>query len=426
MGWNSWNSGIEIDEQSIRETIDAMVSSGMRDAGYAYVNLDAGWAAPERDSSGKLVADPQLFPHGLQPVVEYAHEKGLRFGLYSSPFNQTCGQGVSTASLGHETEDAVTFAAWGIDFLKYDWCSREASHDEQLKVFHTMGSALRTSGRRILYSINPNSSDDPSAGTRYDWSDIADMVRTSGDLVPLWRSVLPPSGGMDPFAAGMFNGVPDQFADAVAGVTRPAYHSDPDMLVVGVTWKDFFLNHRELLRRSVQTQPLSAEQRAMLQPMLAMPARTVRWMATAQPSLTEDEQRSHFSLWAMLGAPLLAGNDLRTMSPTTVSILTNREVISVDQDPLMAEAHQLGSDGRIWVKPLADSAVAVALFNSSTVPADISTTAAAAGLPAAHCYTLRDLWTGRSVTTTGDISAKSVAPHAVRLFRVTTADTCSR
>jgi alpha-galactosidase len=128
----------------------------------------------------------------------------------------------------------------------------------------------------------------------------------------------------------------------------------------------------------------------------------------------------------MLGAPLLAGNDLRSMSPTTASILTNRDVIAIDQDPLMAEVHQLGDDGRVWIKPLANSAVAVALFNSSTVPVDITTTADAAGLPAAPCYTLRDLWAGQDITSTGDIVAKSVAPHAVRLLRVTTADTCSR
>ncbi|MCV7356380.1 glycoside hydrolase family 27 protein [Mycolicibacterium fluoranthenivorans] len=425
MGWNSWNSGMEIDDQSIRDTIDAMVSSGMRDAGYTYVNLDAGWAAPERNSSGELVPDPQRFPFGLAPLVDYAHERGLRFGLYSSPFNETCGQGVGTASLGHETVDAATFAAWGIDFLKYDWCSAAADHDEQVQVFGAMGSALRDSGRRIVYSINPNSSGDPAAGTRFDWTGIADVVRTSGDLVPLWRNVLPMPGDADPFPSGMFAGVPDQFAAAVAADDRPAYRIDPDMLVVGVTWSDFFLRHRELLRHNLKSQPLTADQRALIEPMLAMPARTAQWIADTQPSLTEDEQRSHFSLWAMLGAPLLAGNDLRAMSPTTLSILTNREVIAVDQDPLLAKARRIGDDGRIWAKRLADSSVAVALFNPSSVPGDIATTAAAVGLPPASCYSVRDLWTGDSAEVTGDLSARSVAPHAVHLVRVRTADTCS-
>ncbi len=182
---------------------------------------------------------------------------------------------------------------------------------------------------------------------------------------------------------------------------------------------------RRLLCRRVQTQSLTADQRAPIEPMLAMPAQAVRWLATAQPSLTEDEQRSHFSLWAMLGAPLLAGNDLRSMSPTNLSILTNREVIAVDQDPLMAKVRQVSGDGRVWAKPLVDSSVAVALFNSSSAPADVATTAAAVGLPPGSCYTLRDLWAGHNANTTGDIIAKSVAPQSVELLRVREADTCS-
>lgn len=425
MGWNSWNSGIEVDDRSIRETIDAMVSSGMRDAGYTYVNLDAGWAAPERNSTGELVADPQRFPLGLKPLVDYAHERGLKFGLYSSPFNQTCGQGTGTAGLGHETSDAATFAAWGIDFLKYDWCSADADHDEQVEVFGAMGSALRKTGRHIVYSINPNSSGDTAAGRRFDWSGIADVVRTSGDLVPLWRSALPQNRGADPFATGMFSGVPDQFADAVTAVPRPAYRGDPDMLVVGVTWGEFFLNHREQLRRNLQTQSLTADQRALVEPLLNMSQQTAQRLAAAQPSLTIDEQRSHFSLWALLGAPLLAGNDLRTMSPTTLSILTNRDVIAVDQDALMAQVRQVSGDGRIWAKPLADSSVAVALFNSSDTPADMATTAAEVGLPPSTCYTSHDLWTGHTANTTGEIVAESVAPHAVLLLRIQESNACS-
>jgi len=425
MGWNSWNSGIELDDQSIRETVDAMVSSGMKDAGYEYVNLDAGWAAPERNAAGELVPDPLRFPVGLKPLVDYAHERGLRFGLYSSPFNQTCGQGVGTASLGHEAEDAATFAAWGIDFLKYDWCGTTATHDEQVEVFRTMGSALRHSGRRIVYSINPNSSPDPTAGTRFDWTGVADMVRTSGDLIPVWRLAFPMPDGMDPQAVAMFNGVPDQFTAAAAATARGDYRSDPDMLVVGVTWRQFFLHFRELLQHGNQTQTLTAAQRAMVEPMLAMPEQTVQQIATAQPSLTDDEQRSHFSLWAMLGAPLLAGNDLRAMSPTTRSILTNREVIAVDQDPMMAKARQVGSDGRVWAKQLADSSVAVALFNASSSPGTVTTTAESVGLPPAPCYAVRDLWSGVSAKTTGALVAEALPSHAIHLVRVSTADACS-
>jgi alpha-galactosidase len=419
MGWNSWNSGIELTERSIVETIDAMADSGLRDAGYRYVVLDAGWAAPTRNAQGELMPDPDRFPRGMAPLARYAHEKGLLFGLYSSPFNETCGQDVRTASLGHETVDARTFADWGVDYVKYDWCREEADHASQVRVFTDMGSALRATGRRIVYSINPNSSNDPTAGSRFDWSGVADMVRTSGDLVPVWRNVLPPQGPFDPFAGGMFNGVPDQFADATTGSDSPSYQSDPDMLVVGVTWREFFDNHRELLKRAAQTQSLTPTQRAMVELMLAMPTKTVQWMATAQPSLTEDEQRTHFSLWAMLSAPLIAGNDVRSMSATTRSILTNRDVIAIDQDPLASRPHTT-ADPRVWVKPLADGSAAIAFFNSSETPVDIDTSAAQLGLPPAGCYTARDLWTGTTAQTSGPLTVSSLAPHAVRLERVTT------
>ncbi len=164
MGWNSWNSGITLTERTVEQTIDAMVSSGMRDAGYRYVNLDAGWAAPTRDADGNLRADPDRFPHGIAALARYAHDRGMLLGLYDSPFNQGCGQDPRTAAAGHEQADAHTFADWGVDYLKYDWCRLEAGHDEQVKYFTAMRDALRASGRRIVYSINPNSSGDPGAG----------------------------------------------------------------------------------------------------------------------------------------------------------------------------------------------------------------------------------------------------------------------
>ncbi|MGY4709632.1 glycoside hydrolase family 27 protein [Mycolicibacterium sp. CBM1] len=418
MGWNSWNSGIELTEQSVLQTIDAMVSSGMRDVGYRYVNLDAGWAAATRDDNGDLVADPIRFPHGLAPVVRYAHDRGLLFGLYSSPFGQTCGQGTATASLGHEKRDAATFAAWGVDFLKYDWCRNDADHNDQVNVFGAMRAALDATGRKIVYSINPNSSDDPAAGTRYDWSGVADVVRTSGDLLPVWRYVLPPQGPDDPFVHGGFNGVPDQFAAALTAADHISYRGDPDMLVVGVSWKEFFDNHRKLILDSVQSGALAPEMLAALKPMLSMPAAALQWITDAQPSLTEDEQRTHFSLWAMLGAPLIAGNDLRSMSPQTAAILTNRAVIDVDRDPLRVRPTMADHDPHIWFKPLSDFSVAVALLNISDAPVDLRTSAAEIGLPAAPCYTVHNLWTGSTTSTSGFLFAPALPAHAVALLRV--------
>ncbi|TVX95710.1 glycoside hydrolase family 27 protein [Mycolicibacterium porcinum] len=420
MGWNSWNSGMELTEDSVRQTIDAMVSSGMRDAGYRYVNLDAGWAAPARDADGRLVADPDRFPNGLEPLVRYAHDRGLKFGLYSSPFNETCGQGRGTASLGHEAQDAATFAAWGVDYLKYDWCRDAVDHDEQVRVFGAMGKALRDSGRKIVYSINPNSSDDVTAGARYDWSGIADVVRSSGDLLPVWRYVLPPMGSNDPFNGAGFNGVPEQFSQAVADTAEHPYRADPDMLVVGVSWREFFDNHLQLMREQAQAGALNPDQLAALRPALALGPEVLRQLTATQPGLTEDEQRSHFSLWAMLGAPLLAGNDLRSMSSATREILTNREVIDIDQDVQLSRPHAVAGAPRIWARALADSSVAVAFFNNSDASVDLATTAHAAGLEPVPCYSVRDLWTHAESTTTGAITADSLAPHAVQLVRVRT------
>lgn len=423
MGWNSWNSGMALDEQSVKETIDAMVRSGLRDAGYRYVNLDAGWAASTRGPAGELRADPERFPHGIEQLARYAHERDLSFGLYASPYNQTCGQDPRTASLGHEVVDAATFAAWGVDFLKYDWCRAEAGHAEQVRVFTAMRDALRATGRSILYSINPNSSNEPTAGSVHDWSGVADMVRTGADLVPLWRNILPPLGANDPFATGMFSGVSDQFAAATARPAREGYGADPDMLVVGVTWDEFSTKHLANLRDALVDRDLTPAQRAGIEPLLRMPADAVRRIATAQPGLSEIEQRSHFSLWAMLAAPLIAGNDLRSMSPITREILTNRDVIAVDQDPLLARATASRRDGRVWVKPLADGAAAVALFNPADVPARIRTSAGEAGLAPSPCYRVRDLWAKTSSTTTDQIGGMDIAPHGVIMLRVT--PTCS-
>lgn len=263
MGWNSWNSGIELTEQAVQQTVDAMVTSGMRDAGYRYVNLDAGWAAPTRDATGNLRADPARFPHGIAGLAAYVHQRGMRLGLYNSPFNQACGQDPRVGSAGHERTDARTFARWGVDYLKYDWCRLDTDHAEQLRYFTAMRDALRASGRRILYSINPNSSADPGAGARYDWSDVADMTRNTIDLVPAW--------GDDALWAGGLSGVAQQFGAAAPAAprSRPGHYNDPDMLVVGIPWPVFASGH----------------------PTMAL--------GPARADLTDTEQRAHLSLWAM-------------------------------------------------------------------------------------------------------------------------------
>ena len=420
MGWNSWNSGIALTQQSIETVIGAMVKSGMRDAGYRYVNLDAGWAARTRGPHGELVADPTRFPAGIPVLARYAHARGMLLGLYSSPYNQTCGQGPGTASAGHEVIDARTFASWGVDYLKYDWCRSGANHGEQVRVFTAMRDALRDTGHRIFYSINPNSADDHTAGVDFDWSSIADMTRNTTDLVPVWRPTLPPLGSTDAFLRRTHLGVVDQFAAAgpAAKRSRPGYFNDPDMLVVGVPWSDYFTRHLEANRIKWARNELTPQELETLLPQFALSPEEVAWRATAQPSLTETEQRAHFSLWAILAAPLIAGNDVASMTEQTRAVLTNSDVIAVDQDRLVAQATALPDDNRVLVKPLADGAVAVALFNPENQPAAIATSASSVGLHNASCYTVRDLWTHRDITSAGQITDPAVPPHGVTMLRI--------
>ena len=419
MGWNSWNSGIPLTEDTVKATVDAMVSSGMRDAGYRYVNLDAGWAAPTRGSDGRLRADPKTFSHGIAALARYVHDRGMLLGLYASPYDEICGQDPRIASAGHEDIDAKTFAAWGVDYLKYDWCRSDADHDNQVKLFTAMRNALRATGRYIFYSINPNSSSNHHAGTGYDWSGIADMARNATDLVPVWRDTLPPLDSSDAFLTGSYLGVPDEFRASSPVVSRShaGYFNDPDMMVVGLTWSDFFINHLDFSRVIVAQDQLTPERLQKLKVKLALSNAEVSRRANAQPRLTESEQRAHFSLWAMLAAPLLAGNDIRTMSDQTRAILTNHDVIAVDQDPLAAQAAASPRDNRVLVKPLSDGAVAVTLFNADDRPIDIATSASAAGLQNARCYSVRDLWAHTETTTAGGIT-RTVAPHDVAMLRI--------
>jgi alpha-galactosidase len=387
MGWNSWNSGIPLSEKTVEQTIDALVSSGMRDAGYRYVNLDNGWADTHRDADGNLQADPARFPGGIAEVAKYAHDHGMLLGLYASPSYELCGLGMADASAGHESADAATFARWGIDYLKYDWCSTDTDRSDQVSRFSAMRDALRATGRPIFYSINPNISGDPGARPDYDWSGIADMARNSIDLVPLWRSQF----GND----GPVFGIKEQVdaATPLAAHSRPGYFNDPDMLVAGISWPDFVTSH---------------------------PGMSETLAGQVGPSMTADEQRTHVSLWAMMAAPLVAGNDIRSMSAQTRDILTDRDIIAVDQDSLVAQGHPLAGDRRVMVKPLADGAVAVAMVNPDTQAASIATTATAVGLPQAACYHVRDLWTHTDSTTTGDLRAGPLGPHASVVLRVQT------
>lgn len=265
----------------MRAAADAMVSSGMRDAGYRYVVVDDCWFDPQRDASGALRANATKFPSGMKALGDYIHGKGLKFGIYQVPGDRTCAQGSgaypgSTGSRGHEAQDAATFASWGVDYLKYDWCSSSGTRDEQVARFTLMRDALRATGRPIVYSINPNSFH-AITGADYNWGEVADLWRTTEDLLDIWQN-----GNTNSYPMGVGN-VLDVTAP-LAAQSGPGHWNDPDMLVVG------------------------------------------------RPGLTLTESRSHFALWALLGAPLMAGNDIRTMSADVSAILRNPRLLAVDQD----------------------------------------------------------------------------------------------
>jgi alpha-galactosidase len=372
MGWNSWNTFYcNIDEGKIRGAADAMVSSGMKDAGYEYVVVDDCWQSPVRDAEGRLQADPQRFPSGMKALGDYIHSKGLKFGIYQAPRTKTCAQffGATTGATGaqgHERMDAQIFASWGVDYLKYDWCSDEGDLQQQIDAFTLMRDELRATGRDIVYSINPNSIR-PNRGAEYYWGDIADMWRTTEDITAAWSSGC---------TADCFMGV-TEILDVQAGLTAwngPGHWNDPDMLEVG---KGNILN--------------------------------------------PTENRAHFGMWALMASPLIAGNDITTMRADTRDILTNRDLIAVNQDPNGIQASRIRDDGdlEVWRKPLSDGSVAVGLLNRGNGGDNrtISVTAAELGLAPAAGYTAKDLYTNAVSNTTGTLTA-SVPRHGLAVFRV--------
>ncbi|MCU7729370.1 RICIN domain-containing protein [Actinoplanes sp. KI2] len=368
MGWNSWNTfGCNINETLIRQMADAIVSSGMRDLGYQYVVVDDCWFNPNRDSAGNLQGDSSRFPSGMKALGDYLHGKGLKFGLYEVPVDKTCAQYFNsypgaTGSQGHEAQDARQFAAWGVDYLKYDWCSPNGTINDQVTTFAKMRDALAATGRPIVYSINPNSIH-AKTGPQRNWGDVANMWRTTEDITNAWDT-----GQTNGYPMGIQNIV--NVTVPLAGYARPGAFNDPDMMEVG------------------------------------------------RGGMTDTEMRSHFSLWTIMAAPLIAGNDIRSMTSATQTILKNQNLIAIDQDSLGLQATQISNDGtrRVLAKKLANGDVAVALFNQGSSTTTVSTTAAAIGKTGSS-FTLLDAWTKAASTSTGAISA-SVPGHGTVVYRV--------
>ena len=362
MGWNSWNYfHRDVTDQDVRNAADALVSSGMRDAGYIYVNIDDTWEG-ERDANGVLHANSK-FPD-MKALADYVHSKGLKLGIYSGPGTKTCAK--YPASLDHELQDAQLYASWGIDYLKYDLCSfrtdvmtAKAPNDkpEQMRLmiaaYNKMGKALQSTGRPMVYSL-----------CQYGWDAVwewgpsvgGNLWRTTGDIQANWQSIytiLNEQAGLAKYAG-------------------PGHWNDPDMLEVG------------------------------------------------NGKLTLAENRTHFSMWAMLAAPLLAGNDLFHMTPEIRDILTNKDVIAIDQDKLGHEGTRAYSDGEfdVWTRHLSGGAMAIAVINAgadrySTHPFHLNL--AKLGLHGPQKG--KDLWSGKEVTLTQDMPIE-LASRDILLVRI--------
>ncbi len=353
MGFNDWNAfGCDVTEQLIKDTADLFVSTGLKDAGYEYVNIDDCWMTHERDpETGRLVPDPVKFPSGIDGTADYVHAKGLKLGIYEDAGTETCAG--YPGSLGHEEIDAQTFADWGVDYLKYDNCNNAGSstQEEYIERYTAMRDALKATGRDIVYSICEWGTSRP-----WEWADkVGHLWRTTGDISDNWSSMLSLFKQNAPLA---------QYA-------KPGAWNDPDMLEVG------------------------------------------------NGGMTDTEYRSHFSLWAIMAAPLLIGTDLREATPETMEIYLNKDVIAVDQDPLGKQGVEIVNSGgrHVLAKPLANGDVAVALFNETSSPTTITTTAAAAGARKAPAYVLQDLWSKKKTETAGTITA-NVPAHGTVMYRV--------
>lgn len=359
MGFNNWNSThcrAEFDEAMIRGIADKFISLGLRDAGYQYVNIDDCWANWQRDKDGRLQPNPKRFPSGIAALADYIHERGLKFGLYSSAGTSTCeplqeNRGFP-GGLGHEKEDAKTFASWHVDYLKYDNCNNQKI--DAKKRYTAMAEALRNSGRQIFYSMCEWGENKPWLWAGKDPVD-AGSWRTTGDISDNYASML---------KIFKENVVLDKYASL-------GHWNDPDMLEVG------------------------------------------------NGGMTDVEYRSHFSLWSIMAAPLLIGTDLRTIKPDALKILLNKDVIAIDQDPLGVQGKQVRDAGGIHVivKPLKDGGRAVAVFNEGDKAKAVTVTAAEIGLKAGGSYTMRDLWAHTDAKGDGSIKT-TLGPHATVMYRI--------
>ncbi|MGO4517707.1 glycoside hydrolase family 27 protein [Terriglobus sp. 2YAB30_2] len=360
MGWNSWNHFFEkVTDADVRASADAMVANGMRDAGYVYVNIDDGWQGTRR-ADGSIQSNDR-FPD-MKALADYVHARGLKLGIYSSPGSRTCAK--FEGSYGHEEQDARTYAAWGIDYLKYDLCSfggmlSEAGNGDQSapaafalqqEAYRKMHDALAATGRPIVFSL-----------CQYGMSSVWEWGPQVGGN--LWRTTGDISDKYDRMALIGFQQA------GLARYAKPGQWNDPDMLEIG------------------------------------------------NGGMNLDEYKTHMSLWAILAAPLLAGNDLSRMRPEHLAILVNKDAIAIDQDSLGKQGDRVSAIGpyEVWSKPLAHGGMAIALFNRGELAHPV--TANLKGLGISRKADLRDVWAGKEVAYADTFTA-TVPKHGVVLLLI--------
>jgi alpha-galactosidase len=368
MGWNSWNTfQTKINEELVMQTADKLVSSGMKDAGYVYLVLDDGWMAKERDNNGNLVADPQKFPHGMKAVADYVHSKGLKFGLYNCAGTLTCAGYPGTR--GYEYQDARLYASWDIDYLKFDWCNTEGIN--AIEAYTTMSKALKIAGKPIVFSLCEWGTNKP-----WEWAaPVGQLWRTTGDISAQFDSIR--NEGTWSSNGAM------HIVDLQAGLQKyagPGHWNDPDMLEVG-------------------------------------------------NGMSVGEDRAHFSMWCMLAAPLIAGNDITKMSQATHDILTNKDAIAIDQDALGIQGFKYKTINglEVWVKPLSNNEWGFCFLNRTSAAQKINfdwkkeniyDSVSKQQLNTSSPFKIYNVWTKKNLGATSEALNAEVPSHDVLLVRL--------
>jgi hypothetical protein len=367
MGWNSWNCwGLSVTQDKVVSSAKALIEKGLADYGYCYMNIDDGWEAPKRNADGTIAVN-EKFP-SMKQLGDWLHSEGLKFGIYSSPGDLTCGGYLG--SIDHELQDAESYNSWGIDYLKYDWCGYGRKHrtepDNQtvasyVRPYLLMERCLRQQPRDIFYSLCQY-----GMAEVWKWGHAVDANswRTTGDITDTWESL---------FDIG-FGQQPDLYPYA-----QPGHWNDPDMLIVGkVGWSNNLRDSR----------------------------------------LTPDEQYTHISLWTLLASNMLIGCDIAQMDDFTVSLLCNHEVNAINQDILGKQAQRVVLDGniQIWSRPLSDGSYAVGIFNVGTTDTRVDFKKYFGQMGIGSLQSVRDLWRQQNLNTS-DLNY-FIPTHGVKYLKV--------